>query len=48
MDDNDLLGVVDADVELVELVKTRKWSAVVDLCEKKLKKGDTRDQLQAS
>ncbi|KAL9129909.1 MAG: hypothetical protein Q9217_001757 [Psora testacea] len=48
MDDNDLLGSLDCHGELSELVKARRWGAVVDICEKKRKKGDTRDHVQAS
>lgn len=46
MADHDLLELLDSSNELKGLVKARKWSVVVDLCEKKLKKSDAHNALQ--
>ncbi|KAL9104072.1 MAG: hypothetical protein Q9163_000924, partial [Psora crenata] len=46
MDDNDLLGSLLADGELGDLVKAQNWPVVVDVCDKKRKKGDNSDPVQ--
>ena len=48
MEDYGLLGSLDTSGELRELVKARKWAAVVDLCEKGITRGDARDALRVS
>ena len=43
MDDDDILDSLDADGELGELVKARKWALVSSICEKRIKRGDSQD-----
>ena len=47
MDDNDALNSLDATGELQEHIKSRKWTVVAGLCDKKRKK-ETNDGLQVA
>ena len=48
MDDHDSPVSLDADGELNELIKARKWGVVVGICEEKSRKGEPNDYAQAS
>ena len=46
MDGGNILGLLDSSGEISELAKSRKWNALIDLCDKKIKKGNARDAWQ--
>ena len=46
MEDSDILDSLDASGELSEAIRARKWLVVSDICDRKIKKGDTRDAFQ--
>ena len=46
MDHSDILDSLDSSGELSELVKTRKWKTLLDLCDKRSKKDNTPEAWQ--